>query len=151
MKQELHIGYEIRETNNLIHRYVENERKNSYLSELSFIQGGMIHHIYKNRDRDIYQKDLEERFEIRRSTATGILQGLEKKGYIERVSDPDDKRMKKLVLTDKAVAMEKGFHRQIEECERVFMDGLSEEEKRITVTALKKIRENIRKKEEEYD
>lgn len=33
---------------------------------------------------DIYQKDIEEEFQIRKSTATGILQLMEKKGFIYR-------------------------------------------------------------------
>ena len=36
--------------------------------------------------QDIYQRDIEEEFEIRRSTATGILKLLERDGFIERVS-----------------------------------------------------------------
>ena len=34
--------------------------------------------------REIYQKDIEEEFQVRKPTVTGMLQLLEKKGYIYR-------------------------------------------------------------------
>lgn len=36
--------------------------------------------------REIYQKDIEEEFQIRKSTVTGILQLMEKNGFIYRES-----------------------------------------------------------------
>ena len=51
---------------------------------------------------DIYQKDVEKEFQIRRSTATGTLQILEKNGFIRREPVKQDARLKKLVPTDKA-------------------------------------------------
>ena len=45
--------------------------------------------------REIYQKDVEEEFQIRKSTATGILQLMEKNGFIYRESSkmPDLRRL----------------------------------------------------------
>ena len=37
----------------------------------------------------VYQKDIEEEFQIRKSTATGMLQLLEKNGFIVRESEKD--------------------------------------------------------------
>ena len=47
--------------------------------------------------REIYQKDVEEEFQIRKSTATGILQLMEKNGFIYRESSSKDARLKRIV------------------------------------------------------
>ena len=45
----------------------------------------VLHYIlFESLKRDIYQKDVEKEFQIRRSTATGTLQILEKNGFINR-------------------------------------------------------------------
>ena len=45
----------------------------------------VLHYIlFQSLQRDIYQKDVEKEFQIRRSTATGTLQILEKNGFITR-------------------------------------------------------------------
>ena len=55
--------------------------------------------------REIYQKDVEEEFQIRKSTATGILQLMEKNGFIYRESSEKDARLKTIVPTKKAEAL----------------------------------------------
>ena len=45
--------------------------------------------------RDLYQKDIEEEFQIRKSTVTGYVQLMEKNGYLTRESDKEDARMEK--------------------------------------------------------
>lgn len=55
--------------------------------------------------REIYQKDIEEEFQIRKSTVTGILQLMEKNGFIYRESVEKDARLKRIVPTKKAEAL----------------------------------------------
>ena len=81
MDNEKHVGYELRQTDIMIRRFAEHRRTAAGYGDLTFAQGGMIHYLYRHREEPIYQKDLEKRFDIRRSTATGILQNLEKNGY----------------------------------------------------------------------
>lgn len=59
--------------------------------------------------REIYQKDIEEEFQIRKSTVTGILQLMEKNGFIYRESVEKDARLKRIVPTKKAEAELKIF------------------------------------------
>ena len=53
-------------------------------------------------EQDVYQKDIEEEFGIRASSATGLLQALELQGLIRREPVSLDGRLKKIILTDKA-------------------------------------------------
>ena len=54
-------------------------------SELTNMQKRVLHYIlFQSMNKDIYQKDIEKEFKIRRSTASGILQLLEKNGFVTR-------------------------------------------------------------------
>ena len=53
-------------------------------------------------EQDVYQKDIEEEFGIRASSATGLLQALDLQGLIRREPVSLDGRLKKIILTDKA-------------------------------------------------
>ena len=65
-------------------------------SGLTNMQSLVLHYIaFQTVERNLYQKDVEKAFQIRRSTATGILQFLEKEGYIYRESVDRDARLKK--------------------------------------------------------
>lgn len=98
---------------------------------------GFISHNCRNKD--VYQKDIEKAFNIRRSTASGILKNLETKGLIDRVSVSSDARLKKLVLTDKARELEDKIVTLIDENEKILAKGLNEDEKEIFHNMIKKI------------
>ena len=95
MHGEKDIGFEIRTLSNLIRRDVERNIANMDPKPNGRIHGWAINYFYENRDRDIFQKDFEEKFSIRRSTASNMLKLMEKDGYIKRVSVENDARLKK--------------------------------------------------------
>ena len=91
----------------LIHALSHHLRRRSPVSEgggeLTHMQRHILFYILmESLNREIYQKDVEEEFHIRRSTATGMLQLMEKSGFITRESVPQDARLKKIVPTKKA-------------------------------------------------
>ena len=96
------IGFEIKALNNLIKRRVEMSETKEEVEHLTGVHGFVIGYISDHDDEDIFQRDIEEKFEIRRSTATGIINLMEKNGLIIREKVDYDARLKKLVLTDKA-------------------------------------------------
>lgn len=99
---------------------------------LTSMQKHILHHILmETLSHDIYQKNIEEEFEIRKSTATGILKLMEKNGYITRESEKKDARLKKIVPTPKAEALRKLLIEHIETTERMLLNGVSKEDERI--------------------
>ena len=99
---EKSIGLEVRMLSNLIRRDVEKHASIHKFGPENGVRGWAIDFFYKNKDRDIFQKDFEEKFQIRRSTASNILKLMEKNGYITRESVASDARLKKIVFTEKA-------------------------------------------------
>ena len=105
------IGFDIRTLSILIKRYIDGSATKQYVDNLTGTHGWVIGYLYDNRDHDVYQRDLETQFSIRRSTATGILQLMEKNELILREPVESDARLKKLVLTEKAL----DTHKMVEE------------------------------------
>src|SRR5690554_4578183 len=101
MKQKS-IGMEIRSLTNLIKRHIEKSQHFQDIDGISGVNGWIIAYLYQNENRDVFQRDLEERFSITRSTISRVLKIMEQKGLIERQGVDSDARLKKLVLTKKA-------------------------------------------------
>ena len=53
-------------------------------ANLTGMQLFILEYLYQHQQQDVFQRDLEAEFHVRRSTVTGILKGMEKKGLIQR-------------------------------------------------------------------
>lgn len=90
---------EFRMISNLIQRRILSECGDDDAFTVTY--GWILGYIERHEDEDIYQRDLEERFCLRRATISKTLLSMEQKGLVERVSAPHDARMKILRLTEK--------------------------------------------------
>ena len=143
--KERAIGFELRCANNVIRRNLDQRFAEKGLEDLSGIQGPVIGYIYGNsKERDVFQKDIEKAFNVRRSTATVMLQTMEQKGLILREAVPDDGRLKKIILTDKAKDLHKRVHEQIEQFHRELEEGITPEEKAEFLRILDRICDNVK-------
>ena len=143
MKRENEIGFVVRRLSNLIKRDVESSKQRIGLDPLTDVNGWAIGYLYDNREKDIFQKDFENKFSIRPSTASNILKTMEQKGFIERVSVESDARLKKIVLTDKAIEIHKKVIIEIEDRERRLKSGIGEEELKVCFSVIKKLSANM--------
>lgn len=65
-------------------------------------QGRVLHFILA-QSNDIFQKDIEEEYSLRPPTATELLKKMEKNGLIHREAMASDARMKRIVVSEKAL------------------------------------------------
>jgi DNA-binding MarR family transcriptional regulator len=137
------IGFQVRTLSNLIKRLVDQTAFQGRERPATGMHGWVIGYLYENRNRDVFQRDLQEQFSIRRSTVTGILQLMEKNGLITRQSVDEDARLKKIVLTPKAIEQHEQIHRSIRKVEEQLSEGLTPEEKQTFLELCDKIRRNI--------
>lgn len=92
-------------------------------------QGQLLHYIIEHSaSGDVFQRDIEAAFTIRRPTATGILKLMEQNGLIRRESVPQDARLKKLIATEKALAMTRRTDEVLATAEADLTRGISEED-----------------------
>lgn len=137
------IGFEIRTLSNLIKRTIDNLPSNKGLENITGLHRWVIKYLYQHREEDLFQRDLEAVFEMRRSTTTAILQLMEKNGLITRQSVPYDARLKKLVLTPKAIQFHESFSAEIERMEARLKSGLSEEELSTFMGIVERMKKNM--------
>ena len=139
-------GYEVRTLNQVIGRLV-----NSYQSKvdekagINRMQGWIIGYLYRHSEETVFQKDLEAEFQMARSTASGILQAMEKKGLITRESIPRDARLKRLVLTEKGMEFQMEIMENFERIQKVLKSDISQEKLECFMEVLDMIRENAQR------
>ena len=144
MNSKKHIGFEIKTLANIIKRCFEEKARVKGLEGLTGMQGWIIDYLYRQgKDNEIFQRDVEKQFNIRRSTATGVLQLLERDGFITREAVAQDARLKSLKLTDKAVQAQETIMKNINELEEQLAMGLTEEEINTLFDLLSQIKKNI--------
>ena len=113
-KREERIGFEIRRLDHMLGRNLQARVKAAGLDEVTIMHGWIIRYLYANREKDIFQKDMEQHFSIGRSTVTNIIQLMEKKGFVARESVEHDARLKKVILTEKGIRSHEMIERLIE-------------------------------------
>ena len=141
------IGMECRCVSNLVRRKMGETDAIKVSQELTGMHGYVVGYLYNHQDEEVYQKDLEKRFEMRRSTATQMLSLMEKNGLILRQPVPHDARLKRLVLTDKAVQLHKQVVKEIETIESLLTCGISQQELQTFFAVIDKVKGNLTSKE----
>lgn len=139
------IGAEIGMLHNLLRRQMAcMTEKTANAANVTGMQAMIVHHlIIHEKQGDIFQKDLENVFQMRRSTATGILQLMEQHGIIRREPVEHDGRLKRLVLTEQARAMDEYITERMEQMEQLLRQGITEDELKGWFAVCEKIRSNL--------
>ncbi|DAA95627.1 TPA: MarR family transcriptional regulator [Candidatus Gastranaerophilales bacterium HUM_9] len=94
-------------------------------------QARILMYIDKNirKQRNIKRKDLETFLNLKGSSVTSLMHGLEKNGFIERSQSSKDARRKELILTSKARALVEQMDLVFEATDNQLQEGMTEEEK----------------------
>jgi len=138
------IGFRLKAINNLIRRNLDIRFAEAGLDELSGMQGPLLGFLQcRGAQGDVFQKDIEKEFNIRRSTATVMLQKLEQKGYLVRECADCDGRLKRIILTDKAREAHRVIRNQVDAFHEELERGLTEDEKEIFLAISEKIMKNL--------
>lgn len=119
---------------NLYDLFLENIRRLLYPQDwidldLSFSKSEVLTLLFVDRYEEIIMSRVAEYINVPMSTATGIVERLVKKGYLQRERSESDRRIVVIKLTDKG----EGFISEIKEVIfdylRAITESLSEEEK----------------------
>ena len=128
MKRDNAVGFMVRSLSNLFRRTIDYEIEKSGNLCPTGVQSWILGYLSDHGEHPVYQCELETKFEVRRSTMTEILNGMEKNGLIVRVRDRDDARKKQIRLTVKAAEMHNRAIATIKGIENSAVIGLSREE-----------------------
>ncbi len=99
MEHDKHAARYVSKLSNKLRRKID-----AFSSRESFSgsQGRVLHFILA-QNSDVFQKDIEEEFSLRPPTATELLKKMEKNGLIYRETMASDARMKRIVVSEKAL------------------------------------------------
>ena len=137
------LGVLINKIANQLKRKMDKEMNENY--NLTKTQSLVLSYI--NSNKEIYQKDIEKRFSIRRSTATEILNLMEKRSLIKRIPSKIDKRLNIIEITEEGIKLEKVGKEKIKELEKHMTKSLTKEEKKELIRLLEKVEQNLLERE----
>ncbi len=135
----------------VIHRTVRS-RINAILkdADLTKPQMDVLMFLKRNEDENhrVIQRDLENYFQITNPTVSSMINRLEAKGLIERITDANDRRIRQIVLTSKAKDLLHRMNTTIKEAEQNMLEGISPQELEQGMHFLETILHNLQSKEE---
>ena len=83
--------------------------------------------------------DIEDALALTHPTALGIVDNLEREGFVTRVMNPNDKRSRLIRLTDKTCSMKSELYDAGDQIEEMLCAPLSKSERKEFVSILEKI------------
>lgn len=105
-------------------------------------QAKVLAYLMHHQGEDILQRNIEEVFFLRSSTVTSVMQNLEKAGFIERYTNKNDRRMKRILITPKGYETFENCKKALIELNETILAGWTEEEKKEILVLLDKIANN---------
>lgn len=119
---------------------IEKHANNKLISyDITVSQFKMLMALHHTPEGTATLKELESFFGVAQSTAAGIAARLEKKNLVSSFSDPKDKRVKHIRLTDSGIAICENVIECITETERRLLSGLTSEEQEQLNRLLQKV------------
>lgn len=143
-KEKLKLGLDISKINHIISRKMDASVISAIDDNLTISQAYVIDFICnEGKDKDVFQKDLESVFDLKRSSISLMLNNMEKSSLIERVPVKEDGRLKKIVLTEKSIKIYEKISNAIDLIENKLSENITEEELKVFQNVLNKIRNSI--------
>jgi DNA-binding MarR family transcriptional regulator len=110
--------------------------------DLTSTQFRTLLYIYHRPPMTVRQCDLEAFFSKSNPAVTGILNNMEQKDLIQRVTNPEDGRSKVLMVTEKGAALIPELDKYRGWMDKLLTENMTEEEVDILIVLLKKLRNN---------
>jgi len=138
MKKNDRIFFQFAKTYQLSSRFLAQKVSELNLTSVQAMVLGFL-----TEEDQITSSELGKRTELDSATLTGILDRLEAAEFLERKSNPDDRRSIHIHLTPKGKAMGREASRVIVEANAEFLQVLTEEQKRDLHSIISTLRLNV--------
>ena len=140
------LGLELRKISNLSRRYFEQFSHKKSIDDITGPNSWIIGYVGDKTEagEEVYQRDLETRLGITRSTVSKVVNLMVQKGLLDRRSVAHDARLKKLVLTEKSIEIKKLMDEDHKKFEKALRKGFSEEELMQLTAYLDRMKNNLK-------
>jgi DNA-binding MarR family transcriptional regulator len=143
-KNKLKLGLDISKIHHIISRKMDASVISAIDDNLTVSQAYVIDFIsIEGKDKEIFQKDLEREFDLKRSSISLMLNNMEKSDLIERVPVTEDARLKKIILTKKSIKLYEKISTAIDSIENKLSEDITPEEIKVFQGVLDKIRNSL--------
>lgn len=146
MKGRFKLGLDIEKIDRIISRDMDANIIQAVGDKVTISQAYVIDFMINTDKEDIFQKDLEKKFDLKKAAISLMLNNMEKNDLIKRVPVSEDARLKKIVLTDKSIALADTITTAIDEIENTLVEDLTQEEIDNFYTVLDKMRNSLNKR-----
>jgi DNA-binding MarR family transcriptional regulator len=110
---------------------------------LTDVQFNILMILKEHGSAGLSQQELSEHLIVTKSNVVGLIDRLERGGYVKRMSHPSDRRFNQIVLTQKGERLELKIEElYFTEVDKM-MNALSGSQKRAVIRAMERIREYI--------
>ena len=109
--------------------------------KLTRSQWSVLAHLLRNDG--MQQRELAEEMDITAITLTGLLDRMEREGWVERRADPVDRRAKRIFLTEKVAPVTKELRTLARDVRKAALQGLNEGEQQLLMNLLVRVRNNL--------
>lgn len=140
------VGFELITLGHLLKR--ERDRSNDDIKNRVLGEGnnvmctdlGIIGFLADNKEKEVYQKDIEQFFSLTAPSVSNKLRDLAKKDLVTREYSKVDTRLKQVLMTEKAEAIDIKMRDEIENFENRLDSLITTEEKEQLLSILTKIK-----------
>lgn len=108
------------------------------------LQTRILEFLFRNQDKEINQKDIEQYISVSKATISGALFSMEKNGLIKRETSEKDQRSKRIIFTESSKEAYKNLSLVFNEVNEKLKKDVSEEELDAFYATLEKLSNNLR-------
>jgi MarR family transcriptional regulator for hemolysin len=117
--------------------------------DLSSAEGNILLHML-TQGQELRQEQLVEELDISKPAVSRALDSLETKGFITRQQDPDDRRVHRVRLTDRAREIGPTVEQAYNQLYALALQGISQEELEIFIELFGRMSENFTRAQAKY-
>ncbi|OWU85914.1 MarR family transcriptional regulator [Oceanicola sp. 22II-s10i] len=110
--------------------------------DMTMSQGWVLVHLV--RENGLRQSDLADRLEVATVTTSKLIDRLEARGYVERRTDPEDRRSNRVYATPQAKDIVKIMTKTILDVDAIANEGIDARELAATLKVLARMRRNLK-------
>lgn len=146
MQKQTRGGFAISQIKQRMDRIFERLLRENDIADFNGPQGRILYVLWQEDHLPIHA--LSRRTSLAKTSLTSMLDRMEKKGYLRRALDPNDRRQIRIVLTDKARALNERYQSVSNQMNAIFYKEFTEEEITRLDDALEKALQNLIEYEE---
>lgn len=147
---EKDIGKMFKNVTNVVNRFLIYLASENNI-DISVSNAYILSYLKNNSDKVIIQKDLEQEFEIGKSSMSSSLNLLEEKGYITRTSTTNDNREKQINLTPSGLELGERTCVMLKQAGKILLDGIDKQDLKVSAKVFDQMYKNCMKVKEKVD